>query len=665
MNHIMEQRSRTDNGRRPSRSLGWAIAGVVLSVHAALLLCSIRQNFLTIDEPYHVMAGISYWQTGEFSEYRVNPPLTKMLTALPVMAALPWTSYRELPHHITSHWRQISLSRLPGILWSICGALVIFFWGRDLYGEAAGYFGMALWCFDPNILAHASLATPDVPATVVGVAATYAFWKYLKAPSWRKAWLVGILLGLAELTKFTLLILYAIWPALYILRFPGRANRPSPAVLTLQGILILWLSLCVINLGYMFRGTGLFLSDYVLQSRALADTNHWIRHWVGDLPVPLPSDYVNGIAEQRGHFEVGQPSYLGGQWRDSGGWWYYYLYASVVKIPLGTLGLLAWALVLSLTGTSGRGSWRDEAVVWLPAAIILMFVSSQTGFSKHFRYALPILPFVIVGTSRVGSFIQRRSRWAVVAIALLCWTVGSSLAITPHWLSYFNELAGGPENGHSYLIDSNIDWGQDVFALKQWVDEHPEARPLRGVLFQMVDLAPLGLEFKAPPPGPTRPPAELSPEDAARLGPRPGWFILSVSYLRGKLGTFAGDDDTQITINHDSYRYFLEFNPVARVGYSVYIYHITPAEAESFRSRMGLPPLGWSRASVGPAWVRAPIRGNAGGGPESPRMQWSAIASDRAGRRGAPTRSSLSGRGRVREAVSAALTCVAGSGTGG
>jgi 4-amino-4-deoxy-L-arabinose transferase-like glycosyltransferase len=631
-----QQRSRTDNGRRLSRSLELAIVGVVLSVHAALLLCSIRQNFLTIDEPYHVMAGISYWQTGNFSEYRVNPPLTKMLMALPVMAAMPGAGYMDLPHHITSHWRQFSLSRLPGIVWSICGGLVIFFWGRDLYGEAAGYLGMVLWCFDPNILAHASVATPDVPATVASVAATYAFWKYLKAPSWRKAWLAGILLGLAELTKFTLLILYAIWPALYILRFPGRANRPSPGALTLQGLLILWLSLGIINLGYMFRGTGLFLSDYVPRSRALADTNHWIRDWVGDLPVPLPSDYVRGIDDQRVHFEMGLPSYLAGEWRDSGGWWYYYLYASVVKIPLGTLGLLAWALVLSLTGTSGRGSWRDDAVVWLPAAIMLMFVSSQTGFSHHFRYVLPMLPFLFIGISRLGGYFQRRSRWAVVALALLSWTVGSSLAITPHWLSYFNELAGGPENGHRHLVDSNIDWGQDLFALKQWIDKHPDARPLHGVVFNMLDLGSLGLEFKLPPPGPTGPPAKLFPEDAAQLGPRPGWFILSVSYLRGKDGTFAGDDGTQIMINHDSYRYFLEFRPVARAGYSIYIYHITPAEAESVRSRMGLPPLGWNRASVDAARVRAPIRRNAGDGPESPGMRRSAIAVDRTGPRGGP-----------------------------
>jgi hypothetical protein len=312
------------------------------------------------------------------------------------------------------------------------------------------------------------------------------------------------------------------------------------------------------------------------------------------------------------------------------------LYASVVKIPLGTLGLLAWALVLSLTGTSGRGSWRDDAVVWLPAAIILMFVSSQSGFSHHFRYVLPMLPFLFIGISRLGGYFQRRSRWAVVTLALLCWTVGSSLAITPHWLSYFNELAGGPENGHRHLLESNIDWGQDLFSLKQWIDEHPDARPLHGVVLHGVALGPLGLNFKAPPPGPTCPPAELSPGDAARLGPRPGWFILSVSYLRGKVGNFTGDDDTQITLNHDSYRYFLEFRPVARAGYSIYIYHITPTEAESVRRRMGLPPLAPSRLAVDAARVRAPTRRNAGDGPGSPGIRRSAIAVDRTGQRGVP-----------------------------
>jgi hypothetical protein len=145
----------------------------------------------------------------------------------------------------------------------------------------------------------------------------------------------------------------------------------------------------------------------------------------------------------------------------------------------------------------------DELFVWLAVAAVLALASSQTGFNHHVRYVLPVLPFAFLGAGRVACFLSRQ-HWkaGLLVAALLAWSIGSTLAIHPHYLSYFNEAAGGPDNGHAHLIDSNIDWGQDILYLKAWLEQHPEARPLGLAHFNPVSPRVAGIDFTFPPPGP-------------------------------------------------------------------------------------------------------------------------------------------------------------------
>jgi hypothetical protein len=258
-----------------------------------------------------------------------------------------------------------------------------------------------------------------------------------------------------------------------------------------------------------------------------------------EVPIPLPADYVRGIDLQRVDFEKGLKSYLNVEIRESG-WWYYYLYAFLYKVPLGTVALVVWAAgltqirrprtpILSSQGSEAAG-FIDELFLWLPPIVLFTFVSSQTGFNQHFRYVLPIFPFLYVAVSRLGLYWERmferpaegsprlvKPRLAAGALVgvLLAWSVSSSLSAFPHSMSYFNEWAGGPDNGHKHLIDSNIDWGQDMWLLKRWVDEHPEARPFSIAYHNHVDYKLLtGMDFPEPP-----------------RDPRPGYFAVDIRNL--------------------------------------------------------------------------------------------------------------------------------------
>ena len=147
--------------------------------------------------------------------------------------------------------------------------------------------------------------------------------------------------------------------------------------------------------------------------------------------MPFPANYVQGIDARRRDFEDKAWSYLAGKWR-FGGWWYYYFYALAIKVPLGTWVLLVLAAGI---GTLRRGyvpSWRDETVLLAPVAVILGLVSSQTGFSHHMRYVLPIFPFLFIWASKVGLAVRRNDRVvALVALTAIAWSVTSSLWVYP------------------------------------------------------------------------------------------------------------------------------------------------------------------------------------------------------------------------------------------
>ena len=235
--------------------------------------------------------------------------------------------------------------------------------------------------------------------------------------------------------------------------------------------------------------------------------------------------------------------------------------------------------------------WRDELTVLAPAALVLALVSAETGFNHHLRYILPIFPFAFVWMSKAARAFERKNRVAaVLAGSAVAWAVASSLWVYPHSLSYFNELVGGPENGSEHLVDSNIDWGQDLLYLRDWLKEHPEARPLGLAYFGYFDPRVAGIEFTMPPPGPTSP-EEASGPNARELGPRPGWYAVSVTMLRGyQYHLFDGcGGEKSFALN--SFAYFLRFRLVGRAGWSIYIYHITPEECRQARREMGLPAL--------------------------------------------------------------------------
>jgi hypothetical protein len=590
------------------------IVGCLMVLNAGLLAWSAYRHSATADEPAHLAAGVLAYHEHRFDFYQVNPPLMHMIAALPVVLSSPTTAWNLLGESAPGDRPEFAagldfLNRnrdrafwfvtwarwacLPVVL---LGGWVCWRWSRELFGCMGGLITLLLWCVSPDILAHGSLATCDVGGACFGVLAAWMYWGWLRSPRWRDTFGVGLTLGLALLSKLTWVILIGIWPALWFVtrQCRGGLRRDLARLELCQLLTILALGCFVLHLGYGFKGafrplgTFEFVSDAFagVGNRALLRTDIGVPEFKSGnrfrgtllerLPVPVPRDYLYGIDRQRLDFEAGRLTpYLRGEHRTDG-WWYWYFYALAVKEPIG-LWCLAGLATWQMCRRKVDGEFANLWCPWIHAATVFGLVSSQSGLA-YLRYLLPMFPFVFVGLGATSQLLELRPMWPKVTLGLsLLWGTVSSLAVYPHSLSYFNELAGGPANGHAHLIDSNFDWGQDGYYVREWLAEHPEVRPVHVVdfgWFEPTDFS-SNLRHTQAGPLPFATAAEIS-HFGELFWPQRGWHVMPVNFLHDK---------------SRRYNYFLNWKPFARVGYTTLIYHVTLEQANQVREQWGLPPM--------------------------------------------------------------------------
>jgi len=514
-------------------------------------------------ETGHIGAAVYLWHTGKLDVFHVNPPLVRAIAGAPVALFCnpnyDWRAYSPRPQD-RSEWAlgrafidandlddlrlYVFLMRLACIPLILLGGYFGYRFASELYGRWAGVTFLILWTFSPLILGWGATICPDVHAAAIGIVGLYAFWRWLKTPTWGKAVIAGICLGLLPLTKTTWIIAFPIWLLLWgVWKF---RNIRQFAVIMLLGIYM-------INMGYLFDGSLRQLKDYqfisgtltgheVTKGRAVNVGNRFADTWLGHVPVPLPAEFVQGIDTQRIDFERTIESYVRGVWSDRG-WWWYYGYVLLLKEPLGVLGLLVFALFVSIFFRNANATWRDELTVLIPLLAIFVFISSQDGFSIHPRYVVFVLPLIYIFVSKVASSRVNKKWVSGLTIILLAWVFGSSMSFYPHSMSYFNELAGKPKNYPQHLLGSNIDWGQEAYALRAWVERNPEARPLYISYSTPIPLEKLGIES----------------EGAVPNEPTIGWMVVGVNDL------FTRDGRLDWLKEHEL---------IGMIGYSVWIYHV-------------------------------------------------------------------------------------------
>jgi hypothetical protein len=664
-----------ENPRRRLRSRMMIAFGVILllALQYALAARSLMRENPTIDEVVHMPAGITYWQQRTFRLYHHNPPLFKLWAALPVLWSGPRMqevyqlgSWKSEPPSQTTFSQSFALfnndryfelfesARLMMPAFAVVGGLVVFAWSSQLYGSWAGLLSLVLWVFCPNIMAHARLITSDVSAAALGAGATYLFWRYSKTPTWKLAVLSGVALGLAELSKFSMLLLYAVWPFLWAVRqllvWP-RAEWPRRLAWgAIHGLAIVAISVVVIDLGYGFEGVGRPIGSYEFGSRSLTRpvtgamarprsrnplydvtwqfrVNRFRGTWLERLPAPLPVHYLVGFDEQKleaegiprrfskaiedgrvleerqapettGEETDGYAVYLNGEMRRSG-WWYYYFLTLVYKVPEGTWLLVSLSVLLLFSRKRSREAWADEVAVGTVPVVILFSMSFLTDINLGLRYVLPMAPYVFISVGKVvpwaaGLVGKMRRAAAVSIVASMALTVAASLWIHPHYLAYLNWASGGPDRMPPRLIDSNLDWGQDLVGLKAWCDANIPGQPIGLAYFGQINpsifglrgqpflwfLPPARAETVYPMPGPT-----IIGAGGPAASLMPGYYAVSASLVMGlPWRLYDSAPPLQVpgawapawnAMKFDAFGYFRLFTPIAHIGHSILIYRLT------------------------------------------------------------------------------------------
>lgn len=566
--------------------------GCLLALHFGLVAWSGYVHSPNANEPAHLVAGVSHWELQRFELYRVNPPLVRLVAAIPAVILgvdTDWADFSDGPtdrpvFHMGTTFSQINglrtfwlvtLGRWMCLPFTVLGALACYAWAEELYGKPSGLLALALWCFSPMVLGHAAFLTPDSASAACCVAASYAYWRWLRQATWARAGLAGMLLGFALLTKLTLVILIVLWPIMFVM-CQLRDRRQFLSKL-LQLTMTMLIALHILNSAYLYDGLFRQLGSYEFSSRMLSGQdddevgNRFANTPLAAVPVPLPEQYLFGVDVQKSDFERDRITYFRGKLYDHG-FWYYYLYCLLVKLPVGTW-LLSVLAAISVLKRRSAIVWRDELSAFLPGIVIFGLVSSETDYNAHLRYILPAFPFGFLWCSRAARGVWTESSGAVVGdggvfcrrivIAATIAMIVSSLWQFPHSMAYFNEPSGGPMNGDAHLFNSNLDWGQELSYLQEWVEKHPDAQPLHVAYYGLTDPSVCGFDFTLP--------ARATEQDESL---RPGWYAISINFLRGHEYSAYTPDGESHFISEDDYGQFLKRTPTFTVGRSIRIYEL-------------------------------------------------------------------------------------------
>ncbi|MEP1644354.1 WD40 repeat domain-containing protein, partial [Rhodopirellula bahusiensis] len=257
-------------------------------------------------------------------------------------------------------------------------------------------------------------------------------------------------------------------------------------------------------------------------------------------------------------------------------------YALGVKATLGSLVLFCLVSAFRLSRSS-RWPRRDEWVLLLPMMLVFLLVSSQTGINKHMRYLLPAYPFAVIWLSQVIAQWKNSVAKCAVVVSVSS-AIVSSLWASPHSMSYFNELVGGPRQGHKHLINSNCDWGQDLFFLRDKLERLGWSE-IELVYWGRYNAELSGIDFRLPPESVVR--EEGAEVPLSVVAPRPGRYAASVSQIHGYRfpapNGVGGKENTK-----GGYEYFKSFEPVDTAGYSMLLYELNEDSVRGVRKAHGL-----------------------------------------------------------------------------
>lgn len=444
----------------------------------------------TRDEPANLAAGLEYWDTGSSLRYSVNPPLVKLWATLPLhfLCGIPAPQIDLKKQQSTNRFEfelgrklvakternffgYLVYARLMCILLTLAGTLGVYCLAGLWFGHNVSLWAAAIWALNPITLGFGALITCDIPSASIGAWASYCGITALRDSRIVNILVAGGMFGLAILTKLTWLLAIPIAVLLAVLYF----RRQNPGVkwgyvaerVVLGLCLFLATAWSLVATGYRFEGLFSPLGDYEFVSKLLtggeSHGNRFRNGMFQQFPLPIPSPMLLGMDQQWQDFDEPLDCYLAGKWQ-RGGWYYYYVSALLLKLPLGLLVSVALAI------PNFRKNAELSFICMLLITTILVVVSLKTNMNEHTRYLWIFLPQIIVLST--CAFVDSVSIYRrTLAVICMLWCIGAGVLSVPCGISYFNELAIVSNSSQPLLAGSNIDWGHGWVIARDWLKQ--------------------------------------------------------------------------------------------------------------------------------------------------------------------------------------------------
>jgi len=518
------------------------LAAALLIIFAALAISATTHQSATCDEvAHHIPVGYVLLTKWDFKMDTSQPPLSRYIIALPLKIFMKI----KMPED-KNEWRRpdrssfgrdffykynhdpkkmVLICRIPVIIIGVLCGLLLFIWASSIYGNKAGLLSLFLYCLSPTILAHAGLATTDMIATFFIFLSAYTFWMFLKDICVKRMVFAGISLGLAQLSKYNAILLYPVFLLFLVFEF-RTITKTKVGMLLKRFLIVILLSVITAWAGYGFDFQPL-LKDAMRAEEKIAVVHDVISRlpayfsnmhpekFLLQTPIPLGS-HILGILGVFQHSSAGHSTFFWGEWSDKSNA-LYFLISFLIKNPIPMIILIVIGLFILVK----RGIGRAERMILIIAASFFI-AASFSGLQIGIRHILPIYPFCLMVAGTSEKLLKKRNLNLIVVL-LLMWQLYSALATWPNYIGYFNESVGRTKNGYKILRDSNIDWGQDLPALADYMSKSGKDEVVL-YYFGQADPCAYGIKYK-----------EFS--GAELIKPENKIYAISAQYLEGVVWT--------------------------------------------------------------------------------------------------------------------------------
>ncbi|MBU2564591.1 glycosyltransferase family 39 protein [Patescibacteria group bacterium] len=573
---------------------------ILISIMMIVSIISLKQESAIMDEVAHTPAGYSYLTQKDMRLNPEHPPLLKDLSAIPLLfmndinfpdKLESWTTevngqwdfgFNFLYNSGNNADKIIFWSRIPMLLLLIAMGLILYFWTKELYGKLPALLAVFLFSFSPTFIAHGRYVTTDVGAAFGFFAAIYFFVKWIQKPTTKNLIWAGIFFGIAQAIKFSLILLIPYFGLLTLIWIFVKFKEKKQ---DLPRLLILYISrvIIIIIIGFIliYPIYSFHTANYPVEKQ-ISDTQYITSKFpepfqnllvsMAKTPILKPyAQYTLGLFMVFQRAVGGNTTFFLGDVTNKG-WHHYFPITYILKTPLA-LQLLTIICLIFIAFQIKRK--KPKTFKWLnkyfPEFAMLLFLavywasSITSNLNIGVRHILPTFPFVYIllagQIKRIYEYIKKKKSFKIYAttfVVLLVWYAVSSLSIFPYYLTYFTELVGGAKNGHIYVTDSNLDWGQDLKRLAKWTEENN---------IDKIHLDYFGggdskyyLGDKYMPWWDTR-----NPEDA-----KGSYIAISATFLKQGMAIPTKGWTKSTTY----YEWLITYEPVAVIGNSIFVYYI-------------------------------------------------------------------------------------------